>query len=127
MPVKGYTEAYSGGDGSGVVGAATGLVGGAFGLLSSTVGFVGSTIGSVIGYGAAAAADVQQHQERRTELAAGGRVIGGQRPGADVQPGHDPVLDGATAGGGQQPGMRVRTLADQRARESPLFYNGNQV
>ncbi|KNG45849.1 ubx domain-containing protein [Stemphylium lycopersici] len=73
------------------------------------------------------AADVQQHQERRTELATGGRVMG-QRPGANDQPGHDPVLDNATAaGGGQQPGMRVRTLADQRARESPSFYNGNQL
>lgn len=106
VPVKGYTEAYSGTSG-GVVGTATGLVGGAFGLLSSTVGFVGSTLGSVIGYGSAPAEPSSSAQT--SESRAG--------PSAQQPAG----ADGST--------IRVRTLADQRAREprNQQFYNGNQV
>lgn len=104
VPVKGYTEAYSGASG-GVVGTATGLVGGALGLLSSTVGFVGSTLGSVIGYGSAPAeAEASQSTQSTT--------------GQPSQPAAAPA-EGAS--------IRVRTLADQRAREPQQFYNGNQV
>jgi Spy/CpxP family protein refolding chaperone len=104
VPVKGYTEAYSGGAG-GVVGTATGLVGGAFGLLSSTVGYVGTTIGSVIGYGSAPA-------EPQT-----GQTIESSQAHASRQSASDPTS------------VRVRTLADQRAREprDQQFYNGNTV
>jgi hypothetical protein len=101
VPVKGYTEAYSA-SGGGVVGTATGLVGGAFGLLSSTVGFVGSTLGSVFGSAPAAEAP-------------------GQATGGGSAP-QQPASSDAAA-------IRVRTLADQRAREptNQQFYNGNQV
>ena len=107
VPIKGYTQAYAANEG--VVGAATGLVGGAFGLLSSTVGYVGSALGSVVGFGggAGAAADAD---------AQAGRTVGAQRAGnaqAQTQAGSE--------------GIRVRTLADQRAREPQTFYNGNQV
>lgn len=106
VPVKGYTEAYSG-SGGGVVGTATGLVGGAFGLLSSTVGFVGNTLGSVIGYGSTAPAEGSAGQ-----TPASGES---QAPRAAANP------EAAT--------IRVRTLADQRAREpnNQQFYNGNTV
>jgi hypothetical protein len=106
VPVKGYTEAYTA-PGGGVVGTATGLVGGAFGLLSSTVGYVGSTLGSVIGYGSAPAAE-----------APAGQTTGSGGSQASQQPASS---DAAT--------IRVRTLADQRAREpsNQQFYNGNQV
>ncbi|KAF2034463.1 hypothetical protein EK21DRAFT_108081 [Setomelanomma holmii] len=106
VQVKGYTEAYAGG-GGGVVGTATGLVGGAFGLLSSTVGYVGSTLGSVIGYGSAPAAEAQ-----------GGQTTGSSQGQRSQQPSSS---DSAS--------IRVRTLADQRAREprDQQFYNGNQL
>ncbi|CAN9427889.1 unnamed protein product [Alternaria alternata] len=77
VPVKGYTDAYSGGGGGGLTGAATG-----------------------------------------------------------IEPTHDPILDQLqpqpqpqppSAGTGTGTTMRVRTLADQRAREPQQFYNGNQL
>ncbi|CAN9175320.1 unnamed protein product [Alternaria alternata] len=128
VPVKGYTDAYSGGGGGGITGAATGIVGGAFGLLSSTVGLVGSTIGSVMGFGA------QQEGGAGSSNGAGGRTVG-SRP-TTQEPTHDPVLDQLqpqpqpqppSAGTGTGTTMRVRTLADQRAREPQQFYNGNQL
>ncbi|KAH7079305.1 hypothetical protein BKA63DRAFT_263115 [Paraphoma chrysanthemicola] len=102
VPVKGYTEAYSGG-GTSVVGAATGLVGGAFGLLSSTVGY----LGSMVGYGSAPAGDSQT-----------GSTTGSSQAQRPQQPSN---ADSAS--------IRVRTLADQRAREprDQQFYNGNQL
>ncbi|CBX94985.1 similar to UBX domain-containing protein [Plenodomus lingam JN3] len=108
VPVKGYTDAYSGASGGGIVGTATGLVGGAFGLLSSTVGFVGSTLGSVIGIGAAPA----QAPAGQTTSSHSSQAQRQQQP--------------STA---EVPSVRVRTLADQRAREprDQQFYNGNQV
>ncbi|CAN9337886.1 unnamed protein product [Alternaria alternata] len=132
VPVKGYTDAYSGGGGGGLTGAATGIVGGAFGLLSSTVGLVGSTIGSVMGFGA------QQEggsggAGAGSSNGAGGRTVG-SRP--TQEPTHDPILDQLqpqpqpqppSAGTGTGTTMRVRTLADQRAREPQQFYNGNQL
>lgn len=107
VPVKGYTEAYAGG--GGVVGTATGLVGGALGLLSSTVGFVGSTLGSVIGYGSAPGPETQPSSSQRQDQAS-----------------QQPAQSNATPDGAS---IRVRTLADQRAREprDQQFYNGNQV
>ena len=134
VPVKGYTDAYSGGAGgvSGITGAATGIVGGAFGLLSSTVGLVGSTIGSVMGFGA----QQEGGGAGSSNGAGGGRTVG-SRP-TTQEPTHDPVLDQLhphpqpqppSAGNGNGTGttMRVRTLADQRAREPQQFYNGNQL
>lgn len=103
VPVKGYTEAY-GGSGGGVVGTATGLVGGAFGLLSSTMGFVGSTLGSLIGSGPT---PTQTQASQST----------GSQPSQTSQ--HPSASD--------EQRIRVRTLADQRAREPQQFYNGNQV
>ena len=129
VPVKGYTDAYSGGAGGvgGITGAATGIVGGAFGLLSSTVGLVGSTIGSVMGFGAQ-----QEGGAGSSNGAGGGRTVG-SRP-TTQEPTHDPVLDQLqpqpqppSAGTGTGTTMRVRTLADQRAREPQQFYNGNQL
>jgi hypothetical protein len=99
VPVKGYTEAYSGGGGvvGGVVGGVTGLVGGVFGLASSAVGMVGNALG----YGGANAQEEQTAQ---------GRTLSEVRPPGDAN-------------------VRVTTLADQRAREprSQELYNGNQV
>lgn len=106
VPVKGYTQAYTGHN-SGAVGITTGLIGGAFDLVSSTVGYVGSTLGSFLGSGSGSTPAQEQ---------GGGHTMG---PRPNREPQHDPVLDNA--------GIRVRTLADQRAREPQQFYNGNQV
>jgi hypothetical protein len=99
IPVKGYTEAYSGGSGimDGVVGGVTGLVGGVFGLASSAVGMVGNALG----YGGASAQEDQTNQ---------GRTLSEARLQGDGN-------------------VRVTTLADQRAREprNQELYNGNQV
>lgn len=108
VPVKGYTQAYTGHN-SGAVGITTGLIGGAFDLVSSTVGYVGSTLGSFLGSGSGSGSTPAQEQ-------GGGHTMG---PRPNREPQHDPVLDNA--------GIRVRTLADQRAREPQQFYNGNQV
>jgi hypothetical protein len=111
IPVKGYTEAYSGG-GGGLVGSATGavsgLVGGVFGLAGSALGFVGNTVSSVLGGGAASA------QEQSQEQSAAGRALGDAQQQSE---------------GSGTSNVRVRTLADQRAREprSQQLYNGNQV
>ncbi|KAF2691452.1 hypothetical protein K458DRAFT_353195 [Lentithecium fluviatile CBS 122367] len=111
IPVKGYTDAYSDG-GGGIVGTATGavtgLVGGVFGLASSALGYVGNTVASVIGGGGASA------QQQGQEQPSAGRSLGDsheQQDGAGVS------------------SVRVRTLADQRAREprSQQLYNGNQL
>lgn len=103
IPVKGYTEAYSGGGGvvGGVVGGVTGLVGGVLGLASSAAGIVGNALGSVVGYGAA------NSPEEQPGL---GRTLSEARPQGETN-------------------VRVTTLADQRAREprSQELYNGNQV
>ncbi|KAF2476258.1 uncharacterized protein BDR25DRAFT_300349 [Lindgomyces ingoldianus] len=107
IPVQGYTEAYSsipgGGIVGGVVGGVTGLVGSAFGLASSTVGYIGSTLGAIVGYGRGS-----MEEERPLP----GRTLGESQP---------ETADPST--------VRVRTLADQRAREprSQEFYNGNQL
>lgn len=106
IPVKGYTEAYSGrrrGVVGGIVGGVTGVIGGVAGLAYDTASYVGSTIGSVVGYG-----------QSTTPEGTGpsGRTLSEQRP---------ETPDSA--------GIRVRTLADQREREprNQELYNGNQV
>ncbi|KAJ8104448.1 hypothetical protein OPT61_g10751 [Boeremia exigua] len=109
VPVKGYTDAYSGSGTNLLAGTTTGLVGGAFGLLSSTIGYAGGILGSFLGTGSAAP---QPNQ---------GQAVGGGS-GSSGQPGSSrPESE-------EQAGIRVRTLADQRAREprSQQFYNGNQ-
>ncbi|KAF2643115.1 hypothetical protein P280DRAFT_488252 [Massarina eburnea CBS 473.64] len=107
VPVKGYTEAYSGGPAGivqGTVGNVTGLVGGVFGMAGSVLGYVGNTVSSVLGGGASN----PQNQP------SGGRALGESQP------------QDQSAGASN---VRVRTLADQRAREqgSQNFYNGNQL
>jgi len=112
IPVKGYTDAYSGSGGGGLVGSATGavtgIVGGVFGLAGSALGFVGSTVSSVLGGGAGT------QQQSQGQSSAG-------RPLGDSQ---QQLQDEAAASS-----VRVRTLADQRAGEprSQQLYNGNQV
>jgi hypothetical protein len=114
VPVKGYTQAYAANEG--VVGAASGLVGGAFGLLSSTVGYVGSALGAVVGFGSGSGGD--------SGGAAGDAQTAGRTVGGSEAAPRDGNTQQARAGA---EGIRVRTLADQRAREPQTFYNGNQV
>jgi hypothetical protein len=110
VPVRGYADAYSGA-GGGLVGSATGavtgFVGGVFGLASSALKYVGSTVQSVLGGSSAPAASQGE----------AGRPLGDSRSQDDSRA----QSDGST--------IRVRTLADQRAREprSQQLYNGNQV
>ena len=109
VPVKGYSDAYAGPGTNLLAGTTTGIVSGAFGLLSSTVGYAGSMLGSFLGTGSAAP---QQPQ---------GQTIGGGS-NSSQQP-------ESARSEREEGGIRVRTLADQRAREprSQQFYNGNQV
>ncbi|KAF2440233.1 hypothetical protein P171DRAFT_435065 [Karstenula rhodostoma CBS 690.94] len=108
VPVKGYTEAYSGGS-RGIVSGPTGsvfnIVGGAFNLAGSAVGYVSNTLSSVLGGGGSARQDGQQQT-------GDGRSLGNT---PQEQPG--------------SAGIRVRTLADQRSREprNEQLYNGNQL
>lgn len=109
VPVKGYSDAYAGPGTNLLAGTTTGIVSGAFGLLSSTVGYAGSMLGSFLGTGNAAP---QQPQ---------GQTVGG---GSSSSPQPESARSEREEGG-----IRVRTLADQRAREprNQQFYNGNQV
>lgn len=108
LPVKGYTEAYSGN--TGIVGGAAGsvfnIVGGAFNLAGSAVGYVSNTLTSVLGGSGHPQQGAQQQQS------AEGRSMGNTP--------QEPPNSG---------GIRVRTLADQRSRETrnEQLYNGNQV
>jgi len=116
IPVKGYTEAYSGGAGGGIVsgaaGSVLGVVGGAFSLAGSAVGYVGGVLGSVLGSGGGA-----------------GQQEGGQdaREGQGQQRNQQEGRSLGSSSDGQ--GIRVRTLADQRSGEDRRgeLYNGNQV
>lgn len=109
VPVKGYSDAYKGSGTNLLAGTTTGIVSGAFGLLSSTVGYAGGILGSFLGTGSAAP---QQDQ---------GQTVGGGNGGSE--------RSGSERAERDEGGIRVRTLADQRAREprSQQFYNGNQV
>ncbi|KAF2275937.1 uncharacterized protein EI97DRAFT_433871 [Westerdykella ornata] len=109
VPIKGYTEAYSGGGGGvvgGVLGWVTGLVWGVFGLAASALGYVGSALGSVVGSAGSAEAATTQSAEQQE---------GSRGEGRRASP--------------NSSGMRVRTLADQREGEpmSRQLYNGNQL
>lgn len=115
IPVKGYTEAYSGGGGGivgGVVGGVTGLVGGVFGMAYNAATSVGGALGSIVGYGGESAP------------AAGGQTTGEASSNAAAS---SPQRAETQSGTGST--IRVRTLADQRAGEprSQELYNGNQV
>jgi hypothetical protein len=116
VPVKGYTDAYSGSGSNLLAGTRTGLVSGAFGLLSSTVGYAGGILGSFLGTGAAAP---QPNQ---------GQAVGGGS-GSGSGSGSEQQSERSRSERDEQGNIRVRTLADQRAREprDQQFYNGNQV
>jgi hypothetical protein len=116
VPVKGYTDAYSKGGSNLLAGTRTGLVSGAFGLLSSTVGYAGGILGSFLGTGAAAP---QPNQ---------GQAVGGGS-GSGSGSGSEQQSERSRSDRDEQGNIRVRTLADQRAREprDQQFYNGNQV
>ena len=116
VPVKGYTDAYSGSGSNLLAGTRTGLVSGAFGLLSSTVGYAGGILGSFLGTGAAAP---QPNQ---------GQAVGGGS-GSGSGSGSERQSDRSRSERDEQGNIRVRTLADQRVREprDQQFYNGNQV
>lgn len=110
IPVKGHAEAYSGGGGGvvgGVVGGVSGLIGGVFGLAYNAAGYVGSTVGSVVGYGTADEGSADHAPAQSSTREASERRLGTP----------------------SDPGVRVRTLADQREREprNQELYNGNQV
>ena len=118
VPVKGYTDAYSGSGSNLLAGTRTGLVSGAFGLLSSTVGYAGGILGSFLGTGAAAP---QPNQ---------GQAVGsGSGSGSGSEGGSGQQSERSRSERDEQGSIRVRTLADQRAREprNQQFYNGNQV
>lgn len=109
VPVKGYSDAYASPGSNLLAGTTTGIVSGAFGLLSSTVGYAGSMLGSFLGTGSSAPQSGQ------------GQTVGGGGSSGQAPESARPERE--------EGGIRVRTLADQRAREprSPQFYNGNQV
>ncbi|PVH92834.1 hypothetical protein DM02DRAFT_677242 [Periconia macrospinosa] len=123
IPVKGYTEAYSGGGSGGIVygaaGNVMGLVGGVFNVAGSVLGYVGNTVSSVLGGGGGeTAATANSTGQSLGSSAAASRESGGG--------------DGGGGGSGATPNVniRVRTLADQRARDQQQpnnFYNGNQL
>jgi hypothetical protein len=110
VPVKTHVDAYSS-NGSGLVGGVisgvTSIVGGVFGLAYNAAGYVGNTIGSAVGYGAPTDGPTTPARRQSPSEGAGERRSG--TPNA--------------------PGIRVRTLADQREREprNQELYNGNQV
>lgn len=111
VPVKGYTDAYSGasrGIVSGPAGSVMNMVGAAFNVAGSAVGYVSSTLSSVLGSGGGGAAQQDSQQQP-----AQGRSLGNTAP-------QEPPASA---------GIRVRTLADQRSREprNEQLYNGNQV
>lgn len=125
VPVKGYSDAYAGRGGAGssgtnlLAGTTTGLVSGAFGLLSSTVGYAGSLLGGFLG-GA---------QQPQGQGGAQGRTTGGGDGGSGSAAESGPAAGRDRGERDEHGNIRVRTLADQRAREprSQQFYNGNQV
>ncbi|CAI6336874.1 unnamed protein product [Periconia digitata] len=128
VPVKGYTEAYSGSSGGIVYGAAgnvMGLVGSAFNMAGSVLGYVGNTVSSVLGGGAAST-------ETQSSSSPSSSSSSTQNP-AGQSLGSWQAESGSHSGGGSGPttnvNVRVRTLADQRAGErgGQNFYNGNQL
>ena len=121
LPVKGYTDAYSGNTG-GIVGGAAGgvfnIVGGAFNLAGSAVGYMSNTLSSVLGGSGNAQQESQQQQQRQQ-----------QQQQQQQQPTEGRSLGNTSQEPSSSASIRVRTLADQRSREprNEQFYNGNQV
>ncbi|GAB7359671.1 hypothetical protein MBLNU230_g6850t1 [Neophaeotheca triangularis] len=118
VPVAGYTEAYAGAGGEGVVsralGAGTGLVGGVWELASSV-------FGAVTGYG--------RGGEGAGATEGSGPYIGGTGDERD-----DSNAEGAAMAeeeSAPKGKVRVKTLADQRAEAAKKgeaeFYNGNSL
>ncbi|KAF1933951.1 uncharacterized protein M421DRAFT_415004 [Didymella exigua CBS 183.55] len=110
VPVKGYSDAYAAPSTNLLAGTTTGLVSGAFGLLSTTVGYAGSVLGALLGGAGSPQTNTGHTLDARSASSASSASSAPQPPERD---------DGS---------IRVRTLADQRAREprSQQFYNGNQ-
>ena len=123
VPVtKPVSEAYAASAG-GMVGSLMGLpwsvASGVYGVASSVVGGMAGAVGRVLGYDAGAAA-------------ANGAESATTHPSQD-QPGTDDEVErgkGQVRPAGGSSGIRIRTLADQRAEgrdESNRWYNGNQL
>lgn len=121
VPVQGYTEAY-GGTAKGVFSG--GILGGAMGLVSGAVGLVGSSVGYLAGY-----------NSRVTTDGHSGLYMGGtsdeQEP-SNVQGARMANADAGTGEAGMgRGGVRMKTLADQRAEDAKEgkteFYNGNSL
>lgn len=106
VPVRDFTDAYASDGARGVLQKSVSL---GFNLVSGAFSLVGGAIGRATGY----------------ELSgedAGGPYIAGT--------GDDPTLNAAeqeNKPSGEGPTIRVNTLASQRAKEKPDFYNGNQL
>ncbi|MBE7182498.1 MAG: hypothetical protein INR71_15050, partial [Terriglobus roseus] len=114
VSVQGGAEAYAG-NGGGLVDMAYGAASGAYGLVSGTVGAVTGRLGGLVGWGAGVA-PAEQRQDAVDNRDAG-RTLDGT--------GDDSKASSSASG------IRVRTLADQRAdasgKEGETWYNGNQV
>jgi len=121
VPVQGYTEAY-GRTAKGVFSG--GILGGAMGLVNGAVGLVGSSVGYLAAYNPRVSTDGDS-----------GLYMGGtsdeQEP-SNVQGARMANADTGTGEAGMgRGGMRMKTLADQRAEEAKKgkteFYNGNSL
>jgi hypothetical protein len=119
--VKPVSEAYADSAG-GMVGSLLGLpwsvASGVYGVASSVVGGVAGAVGGVLGYGSGTSPDGTESATDRSSQ---------DRSKADdeVGRGNEQVKP---VGGSS--GIRIRTLADQRAEgrdESNRWYNGNQL
>lgn len=126
IPVAGYTEAYASAGYTGMLGR--GLSAG-FGLMSGAVGLVGAVVSTVSGYvpglggggGSAAGAGGQgMYMGGTADESEASNVEGQSAAGSDFG-----------SGGSSTGGIKVRTLADQRARDERErrsdFYNGNSL
>lgn len=116
VPVQGYTEAYTA---KGVFSG--GILGGAMGLVSGAVGLVGSSVGYLAGY-----------NSRVSTEGDSGLYMGGTSDEQEPSNVQGARMAGADTGTGEvRGGMRVKTLADQRAedarKEGTEFYNGNSL
>lgn len=139
VPVQGGAEAYAGGGGGGLVSMAYGAASGALGLASSTVGTVAGTLGSFIGWGSSGdgvvGAGSAEGSQAGRQLGAQGRDGRGEDAQKDAASGGEErgvaKEEGRRGGNGGVAGIRVRTLADQRAdekgKQGETWYNGNQV
>ena len=118
VPVKGYSDAYASGSRgivSGPAGSVFNIVGGAFNLAGSAVGYVGGALSAVLGGGTQNQERPQNQQQQ-------------QQQQQNQQQGSSEGRSLGSAAREASPGIRVRTLADQRAGEQrEQLYNGNQV